>query len=284
MRIFLTGATGYLGGAIAPALRARGHEVTALVRPDAEARALRDAGVVIVTGDLDSLPSQRETVAPHDVVINFAQPNTPDAAVVMQRSTDFFTSLPAHFISTSGVWVLGSGKSDESTPTTKPLALVAWRPALEQQVLATGRGAVLRPGCVYGGRQSLLAGWFAAAEKKQPIEIIGDGENRWSMVNLHDLADLYVRAVEQKATGILHGVDDTRATLNECARAIAPGGEIQHIPADAVRPKLGAFTDALILDQQVSSEATRKKTGWQPKRDFVSSVDEQWREWRELAG
>lgn len=273
MRVFLTGATGYIGGAVAKLLRERGHEVTALVRPDSETGHLRDAGVVLVAGDLQSLPQLTETIAPHDVAINAAQPNG-DPSGAMKTAVEVFTSQPPHFLFTSGVWSFSSQKADESTPPN-PLAISAWRVPLEQQALANGRAAVIRPGCVYGGKQALLAGFFTAAEQNKPLTIVGEGENHWSMINLHDLADLYVRAAEQRATGIFHGIDDTRATLNEVARTIAPDARIEHVPSDN-----SPFAQALTVDQDISSAATRRTLGWQPKREFTSSIEEQWREWR----
>src|SRR6185369_11485722 len=72
MRVFMTGATGYIGGAVANELRHHGHEVTALVRPESESGHLRDRGVVIVAGDLDSLPSLGETLDGYDAYIHTA--------------------------------------------------------------------------------------------------------------------------------------------------------------------------------------------------------------------
>jgi nucleoside-diphosphate-sugar epimerase len=104
---------------------------------------------------------------------------------------------------------------------------------------------VLRPGCVYGGKQSLVADWFAAAEQRKPLQVVGDGNNRWAMVNLHDLTDCYIRIIDQRATGIFHGTDDTHATINDCARAVAPSGKIEHTKAE------GPLGLALTLDQNV---------------------------------
>lgn len=280
MRVFLTGATGYIGTAVATALRERGHDVAALVRPESDSHRLRDAGAVIVAGDMASLPSLGDTLAASDVFVHAAQSNTPADAELIPNAIAAFAAQKGFLIYTSGVWVLGNtvGVADESTPVN-PLPLVGWRAGVEQQVLAAG-GAVLRPGCVYGGKQSLLAGWFEAAAKKEPLRIVGDGENRWSFVNLHDLADLYVRAVERRVAGVYHGSDDTHATLNACAEAVAPNGTIEHVPADVARQSMGIFVDALTVDQHVDSTKTRQTLGWIPKRDFVGSVDEQWREWR----
>jgi nucleoside-diphosphate-sugar epimerase len=282
MRVFITGATGYIGGAVAPALREHGHELTALVRPETDSTNLRDLGVAIVAGDLASLPSLAGSLGDYDAFVHLAQANTPDAAALSRTALDVFTVQRGFLVYTSGVWVCGNTDNevvDESTPPN-PLPIVAWRPEQEQAALATGRSAVLRPGCVYGGRQSLCRGWFEAAEKKQPVYLVGDGNNQWAMVNLHDLADCYVRIIEQSATGILHAVDDTNETLLGCALAAAPGSVIETIPIEVARQKSGAFADALAIDQRVSSAATRRKLGWSPSREFTSSLDEQWLEFR----
>lgn len=277
MRIFLTGATGYIGSAVAAALRIRGHEVAALVRPDADSKRLRDLGVFLLAGDLLSLPDLREQLRDYDTFVHTAQ-SAKDTAAADRAAVDTFTSLPGHFIYTSGVWILGNtSASDEASPVN-PLSIVAWRPPHEELVLGSG-GAVLRPGCVYGGKQSLFASWFAAVEQGAAIKITGDGSNRWALVNLHDLADLYVRAVEQRTTKVLHGIDDSRSTLNECAAALS--SSVEHIPLDVAREKLGGLADALALDQTIDSRETREKTGWEPKRTFLTALEEQWREWRE---
>lgn len=282
MRIFMTGATGYIGNAVALALRERGHEVAALVRPDSEAHGLRDRGVFILSGDLESLPDLRDTIVNYDAVVHTAASKREQVGRD-KIAVDTFTSVNAFVVYTSGVWVLGNtgNKTVDEDSKVDPLALVAWRPVHEKQVLATGRAAVIRPGCVYGGKQSLLASWFVAAGQNRPLQIAGEGDNRWAMVDLHDAADCYARVVEQRATGVFHAVDDTRATLNECAKAIAPRGAVEHLSLDTARRIYGPFADALAVDQQVSSAKTRETLGWSPRRTFVESVDAQWQEWRE---
>jgi nucleoside-diphosphate-sugar epimerase len=275
MRIFLTGATGYIGGAVARALRERGHEVAALVRAESDSTSLRERGVIIIAGDLDSLPSLSETLAAYDVLVHTAFSNQ-DPVAKDRMAVDALSAQKGHFVYTSGVWVLGSGtKLDEKSPV-KPLKLVAWRP--EHEKIALQRGAVIRPGCVYGGEQSLFADWFAAADQKQPLKIMGEGNNRWALVDIHDLADCYVRVIEQRAAGIFHGIDDTHATLNDCARALAPSGKIEHLPAE------GFMAEALTADQVVSSQATRQRLGWNPHRTFTNSIEAQRREFRKKLG
>jgi nucleoside-diphosphate-sugar epimerase len=282
MRVFLTGGTGYIGGAVAAALRERGHDLAALARPESDAKQLREIGVGIVAGDLASLPRLSDTLADYDAFVHTAQTRGRDAVALDKTAVDVFSAQKGFFLFTSGVWVLGNTSDrivDESTPPN-PIGLVTWRPPHEHMALANGRGAVLRPGCVYGGKQSLLGDWFSAADQGRPLRIIGDGRNRWAMVNLHDLADCYVRIAERRATGIFHGVDDTRAKLNECARAVAPSGRLEHVSVEVARQKMGPFVDALMIDQQVSSEKTRRQLEWSPRRTFLTSIEEQWREWR----
>jgi nucleoside-diphosphate-sugar epimerase len=276
MNLFLTGATGYIGSAVAAALRNAKHEVAALARPDADTKFLRDLGVVLIGGDLDTLPSLREQLAGYDAFVHIAQARQ-NTAEADRAAVDTFISLRGHFLYTSGVWVLGNTQSSDESSPVNPLPIVAWRPPHEELVLAAG-GAVLRPGCVYGGRQSLCADWFAAADQKRATQLVGDGTNRWAMVNLHDLADLYVRIVEQKATGVLHGIDDTRETLDECVRAV--GASAEHVPIEIARTSMGPFADALAVDQTITSAKTREQTGWNPSRTFTSSLEEQWREWK----
>jgi nucleoside-diphosphate-sugar epimerase len=268
MRIFITGATGYIGNAVALNLRKHGHDVDALVRPESEARSLRDAGVVLIAGDLSALPSLEFNE--YDAIVHTAVAKK-DAVALDRGAVDVFTSSGRPFLYTSGVWILGNTTNADESTKVNPLPLVAWRPAHEQLVLKSG-GAALRPGCVYGGRQSMFADWFASVEQGAPIRIVGDGKNRWALVGLDDLADCYLRAIEQRATGVLHATDDTHATLNECAHALSKDAKIEHVPVD--REKLGPFADALIVDQVISSDATRRKLGWKPKQTFTSAARE----------
>lgn len=272
MRIFLTGATGYIGNAVAFALRERDHEVAALVRAGADGGPLRARGVVVITVDLSSLPSMVSALSEYDAYVHTAFSATADAVTLDRTAVDVFTSAGGYFLFTSGVWVLGNttNRADEDSPTN-PLPLVAWRPAHEQMVLKSGKNAVLRPGIVYGGRQSIAADWFAAADQKRPVEIVGDGRNYWPWVHIDELAELYARVIEAKATGIHHGIDDTDATVRQCAESV---GRV------VSKDMNGPFAEALKSNQLVSSEKTRRRLGWNPRKTFTSTVDEQWREWR----
>lgn len=292
MNVFLTGGTGTIGRAVALALRRAGHDVAALVRDPKRAADLEKEGVRLVEGDLESLLDLRNEIEAAQTLIHAASP-AENVVDLDEKTIHALTRAHGyrHFIYTSGVWVLGNtgpGVGDEATPLA-PISLVAWRATHEKYVLGEGRDnfttTVLRPGCVYGESQSLLRSWFEAAEKGDPLELVGDGSNHWAMVHLTDLAECYRLAVENKVGGILHAVDDTNASLRECAEAVvASSGKqsrIENIPLDQARTKLGPFAEALAIHQRVASHSTRHRTGWEPKRTFVGSIEEQWREWRQ---
>ncbi len=295
MKVFITGATGYVGGAVAAELRRAGHEVTALVRAGRATPALLQARVNLLEGDLSEILGHRilDVIERHEVYVHCAQAKTPDMVDLDEAAIEAFLRFRdrgRYFLFTSGVWTLGNTGAtvvdDEATPPN-PIPAVAWRTRHEEFVLEAVRdsfgSAVIRPGCVYGRGQNLLRSWFTAVADGHPIEIVGDGENRWAMVHVGDLAELYRLAVEKRHTGVIHGTDDSRATLNEMARAVidARGKDvgIVHISADEARKAMGAFADALLIDQKVASLGTRQALGWNPKRTFVDSVKEQWKEW-----
>jgi len=293
MNIFMTGATGYIGSEVASTLLDAGHEVTALARPDSDTKWLRQKGVTILSGDLSSLPARLDVLDEYGAFIHTAISKGENAVANDKSAIDAFLAVgKGQFIFTSGVWVLGdtgSGSADESSPVN-PLKLVAWRPAHEELVLSANsdsfRTTVLRPGCVYGGRQSMLADWFAAVEQGQPIRIVGPGTNRWALIDLHELAQAYLSIIESGASGLFHATDDSENTLNEMAltlsRSVKTDTSLEHSPVEQVRQRLGGFADALAVNQRVLSNKTRQSTGWSPRVTFSGSIAEQWHVWKAM--
>ena len=167
MRIFLAGATGYIGSAVLTALVRDGHTVTALVRSPEKASAVVTAGGQVLEGDLGDPESYRARAAGHDGYVHAAV-EASDRKIDLDRSAiDTFTELAAEaagrfLIYTSGVWVLGDTPTpaDEDAPL-HPAGLVTWRPAHEAAVLAAAargvRAVVVRPGIVYGGGRGIVA-------------------------------------------------------------------------------------------------------------------------------
>lgn len=296
MNVFITGATGYIGSAVTSAFVNAGHEVTALVRKESDSSALVTSGVRVLPGGLEDLPDIGGVIEEHDVLIHIAQDHGEKSEELDMSAIEAFTrnfDEPRAVIYTSGVWVLGN---TGETPATEdgevnPLEMVAWRVDHEQTVLERNskdiRTVVIRPGCVYGGRESLLASWFEAVDAGEEVQIIGDGENQWAMVHLDDLADLYLRAAEDESiSGVLHATDDSNVTLTALARRLAEARgrepKVVHLPLESARESMGGFADALAVDQRVSSEKTRSLADWSPSIERIDeNLERLWAEWEE---
>ena len=273
MRVGLTGGTGYIGRAVGEALQAAGHEVLALAhRPGAEAE-FTARGWIARTGDLRDPESLPQLAREADAVIHVGAVKGPDTAEVdvqgVRALLEALEDSRKPFIYTSGIWVLGSGESDEGSDP-RPLELVAWRAGLEREVLEYGgrdvRTVVLRPGMAWG-----LGGGIPGQMGAGKLPVVGDGSQRWSMVHVEDLADLYVRALAVPIGTILHGVTDTvpAAQVAEVSHREAGREEpVTHLPLEQAREALGPFADALAADQVVSSRSTQNRTKWAPERTF----------------
>ena len=172
------------------------------------------------------------------------------------------------------MWVYGDTGDEPATKETPldPVPLVAWRPAHEQMVLDGAkhrlRTVVIRPGLVYGHAGGIPAMLAANAKRDGAVRIIGDGGNRWPLVEVDALAALYVLALEGAQAGaIYNGVTAPPVTMRATAVAIASAagvpGKVESMPLEEARKTMGPFADALALDQVVSSERARKELGWE---------------------
>jgi nucleoside-diphosphate-sugar epimerase len=279
MKVFLTGATGYIGSVVAESLLAAGHEVNGLARSEEAARKLEAAGVHPLTGDLHDSEKLTRAASEADGVIHAASTGGPDApqadAQAVSAILDALYDTSKPFIYTSGVWVLGNtnGVADEES-ALDPTPLVAWRPAIEQRVLAaSGRGVraiVLRPGMVYGRGGGSPGEMVQAGRQKGVVRFVGTGENRWSLIHVEDLADLYVKALEKAPAGTLLMVAAgesmrVREIAEAASRAAGLDGRVESWPIEQARERLGAYADALVLDQQVSAGRAMRLLDWTPK-------------------
>ena len=302
MRIFLTGATGYIGGAVLDALMRGGHDVTALVRTNEKAKRVAKRGAHPVIGTLADPDSFRGAAEAQDGYIHAAfdysaggGPAVEQAALEVivaaaKRPRTGGASAPKRFvIYTSGVWILGRTlePAAEDAPIN-PIAMAAFRPAHERLVLdAAGehlRTIVVRPGVVYGGGNGMVGELFKSASNGL-VRVIGDGNNHWPCVYERDLADLYARlAAREDAAGIYHANDEGDERVNDIVDAIKPylpvRPDVRHVPIDEARSKMGPYADALALDQIVRSPRARA-LGWTPTLHSVAGnaarLLEEWR-------
>ena len=284
MEVFLTGATGYIGSAVAEALQKAGHKVTGLARSPEKAKQLEARGIRASLGDLlkpetVAAPARAAEGVIHTANTNDANAAQADAAVVRAiLKTLEDTGKP--FVYTSGVWVLGStgNKVADEQTALNPTPLVAHRAAVEQEVLAYNargvRTVVIRPALVYGRGGSIPRMIVQSARDTGAARYVGDGENRWPFVDVDDLAQLYVLALQKAPPGSLyHGAQGPSYRVREVAEAASIGagakGKTQATPLDEARKTMHAFADALVLDQQVSGEKARKELGWSPRAGSV---------------
>jgi nucleoside-diphosphate-sugar epimerase len=279
MRIFVTGASGFIGRAVVAELLRRGHHVAGLVRSDAAAATVRALGAQTVHGSMASLDVLELAAREHDATIHAAGiRGADDVANERTALTTMLAVAPTGhtFVYTSGEWVYGSRGDaivDEDAPLD-PLPIVAWRPAHEQLVLAAAergiRPVVIRPGVVYGDGGGIV-GMMVAQAAPGPIRIVGDGTNRWPLVRVDALAELYAAAVEQPAAhGIYNAQTGASVPYVELARAASRSGggdgRIEHLTLENARAAMGNFADALAIDLQTSTDKAKRDLGWQPHR------------------
>lgn len=296
MKVFVTGATGYVGNAVARAFRNAGHRVHGLARSDDKARRLAAEEILPVVGDLAEPASWRDAAADADALVHCASESSAQAVARDRAVIDAFVDLGRAggrrraILYTSGVWVYGSPGGrivDEETPP-EPIPLVAWRVEHERRVLeaasAALRTVVLRPGCVYGRSGSLTGLWFRSAAAGA-VEVVGDGSNHWALVHLDDLGDAYVRAAERDFAGLVDVADGRRHRVGDlaaaAARAAGSTAPPRHLTAAEATARYGGLAQGLLTDCHLAVRRVRDQLGWRPRHPgFVEDVEVLWQAWR----
>lgn len=285
MKAFVTGASGYIGRAVAEALRRRGHRVTGLVRTPAKAKALAAREIEAVAGDMRDPASWGEAPAAADVLIHCAVEYSAEYEALDRKAVDALLGMRGKVIYTSGVWQYGPGGPFDETQAFSGKPLMPWRSEHERLVLA-GKGIVLRPGCVYGGAGGLTGLWFQGAVEQKAAPIVGEGGNRWAVVHLDDLADLYVRAAENAPSGeLFNAADASRFTVREMAAAASAAagaaGAVEALPFADAEKRYGGMAHGLALDQSVHASKAAKRLGWKPRfAGFPPDADRFFAAWK----
>lgn len=283
MKAFVTGATGYVGRAVAEALRRRGHRVAGLTRSAAKAKSLEAREIEAHVGDMRDSKPWSASASEADVLIHCAVEYGAEYEALDRKTVDALLGFGGKVLYTSGVWQYGPGGPFDENSAGKPL--MPWRSEHEKLVLAAG-GLVIRPGCVYGGAGGLTALWFQGALDRKAAPIVGDGANRWAVVHLDDMAILYAHAAESSLRGeLFNAVDGSRFTVREMAeaasRAAGAKGAIHALPFAEAEALYGGLVHGLALDQHVDSSKARKLINWTPRfNGFPADADRYYASWK----
>jgi nucleoside-diphosphate-sugar epimerase len=277
MRIFVTGASGWIGSAVVPELVGAGHQVLGLARSDASAKAIAAMGAEVLRGDLNDTGVLRAGALDSDGVIHlaFVVPSVTEAATRTDAKAieTFATSLAGSGkpLVVSGATLVTPGRSATERDELIAAGPIAARIANMRAALASADSGVrtclvMLPRSVHGQgeRHGFIPRLIAAARARGIAGYTGDGASRWPAVHVKDAARLYQLAVEQAPAGaVLNAVGDEGVPVREIAEAIGRqlGLPAQSLPAEEFG---GLPVPLLSTDMPASSAITQELLGWWP--------------------
>lgn len=284
MAIFITGATGYIGGSIAARLSGMGREVRGLVRTEEKAKQLATLGITPVVGNLDDSELLRREARSSEGVINAADS---DHRAAVQAIIEGLAGSGKPFLHTSGTEMVaentGGDVSGLILDDERPFALgsnLDDRASIDQLVMDAPQGGlcalVLCNTCIYGRgaglhEESIMVPWLIRqARKDGAARYIGKGESIWSTVHIDDLVDLYVSAWEMPTATGFYFVENGEASFAQIAQAIASRlalGEPQSWSGDQATAACGPIYAYIFGSNcRVRGRLERTELHWKPKR------------------
>ena len=278
MRVFVTGATGFIGSAVVKELIRAGYEVLGLARSDAGAKTLAAAGAGVHRGDLEDLESLRSGASASDAVIHTAflhdWSKYAESCELDKRAIEVvgavLQSSSRPFLITSGVGVAQGRAATEDDP---PLPASPSLPRVSEvtAVALMGRGvhaSVMRVPQVHDTvKQGLVTRLVSVAREKGVSAYVGDGQNRWPAAPVLDVALLYRLALEKGTAGArYHAVAEEGVPLKDIATAIGRGLNLPviSISREQAQEHFGFFGFFVGRDAPVSSTRTREELDWKP--------------------
>ena len=294
MKIFCTGASGYIGGSVAAHLVAAGHQVTGLVRSQETADAVRARGIEPVMGTLDEAAVLSQAAKAADVVVNAASADHKGAVVAL---LDALAGSGKPFIHTSGSSIIGTRSKgqradavfDEDTPFTPSPARVA-RVALNELILSYRdkgcRPVILCPSLIYGighgaGRDSVQVPYLIKlAKKRGNAAHAGPGENIWSNVHIDDLVALYTLAIAKAPAGAFYLAENGENSMREVCMAVNRMLGFAAAPsAMSMEEAIAEWGEGTTEDTMASNSRVRavwaRELGWKPQaRSLIEEIEQ----------
>lgn len=280
MRIFLTGATGFIGSALVPELIEAGHQVIGMTRSDAGAQALTDAGAEVHRGTLEDTDSLRMGAAKADAVIhlafdhdfsNFVANCEKDTrAIAALGSALVGSDRPLLITSGTGVGSPGNGEParEDVFNTDHPNPRIASEIAGNAQLEAGVNVSVMRLPQVHNPfRQGLVTPLIQIARDKGVCAYVEDGRNRWPAGHVSDVVRLYRLAIERSERGArYHAVGEEGVTAREMTEALGRGLKlpVMSITREQAAGYFGWMALFAALDMPASSAQTQARLGWKP--------------------
>jgi nucleoside-diphosphate-sugar epimerase len=281
MRVFVTGATGFIGSAVVKELLAAGHSVLGLARSDASAAALAAAGAEVHRGSLTDLDSLRRGAATADGVIHTAfihdfvdfKNSCETDRHAIETLGDALAGTSRPLVVAAGIGLLAVGRLATEEDLVRLNAATMPRVATEEAVNAllergVNASVVRLPPTVHGeGDHGFVAMLIGKAREKGVAGYIGEGNNRWPAVHRFDAARLFRLALEKDIPGARHhGVAEEGIPFREIATAIGRRLEIPvvSVPEEKATEHFDWFARFTMLDCPASSKLTRERLGWEP--------------------
>ena len=289
MHIFAIGASGYIGSTIVARLQYQGHTISGLARTENTAKRLSQMGIQPIRGSIEDRAIIRQYASAADAVIytavEFSQAGLEAEYQAIEMLIDTLNGTDKTLIYTSGVGVLGNyaGVTLNEDSRYQPWPLIARRVDTEQALRYAARhkqmqAFIVRPGMVYGGTQggNGLDFYIKNALQLGFAPYLEDGLNRWPVVHIDDLVDLFLLLLFQKSSNlpsVFHAVTEEEVVLKQIAQAVAEhftlGQGTQSLNDEQLQQVLGVEAPIFGINQHIERSRAFDCLGWQVKQPSI---------------
>jgi nucleoside-diphosphate-sugar epimerase len=283
MKVFVTGASGFVGSAVVENLIARGHTVLGLARSEAAAAFVEGLGATVLRGNLEDLASLKKGASEAEGIIHCGfnhdfsrfQENCEQDRKVIGALAQVLANSTHPMVVTSGINLLEGALLTEDLSPTKGHPRIASEEAVQDALKMGVNASIVRlPPSVHGnGPQGYMFGFgsvlMGTAKEKGFSAYVGDGENVWSAVHRRDAAELFVLALEKAKSGACyHGAAEGNVRLRDISETIGRklGLPTRSLTLEEAPSHFGWFAHFVSENSHASSAWTQKTLGWKPTR------------------